>query len=166
MALRNYPDLQPHFILDVRLTGKAIGKGSYGEVLEATIPSCDGFCAVKKLHPILETQVAGWINETMAAESRAQFVQECKMMSRLNHPHIVQFLGVCELPDSKTPALVTELMHTTLHSMLIPANAEPTSTTTVPRGYKHSILRDMARRLYTFPALAIATRYPSRPHCH
>ena len=38
-------------------------------------------------------------------------------MSTLRHPHIVQFLGVCFLPGSRLPALVMELLLTSLHDL-------------------------------------------------
>ena len=67
-------------------------------------------------------------------------------MSRLRHPHIVQFLGVCEFPGSDTPALVTELLLADLHSLLLPRTRE-SGRPRVPRDFKRSILRDVARGL-------------------
>ena len=128
----------------MRPTGRVLGNGAYGEVLEARIP--DGLCAVKKMHPVLEREVRGWVDQEMVAKNRRKFVRECVLMSRLRHPHIVQFLGVCEFPGSDTPALVTELLLTDLHSMLLPRTRE-SGKPYVPRGSKHSILRDVARGL-------------------
>ena len=39
-------------------------------------------------------------------------------MSRLRHPHIVQFLGVCYLPESPIPVLLMEKLQTSLDNLL------------------------------------------------
>ena len=144
MALRNYQALRQYLIHSVRPTGKILGNGSYGEVLEAKIPGA--VCAVKRMHGILEKEVQGWVDQEMVDENRRKFVKECELMSRLRHPHIVQFLGVCEFPGSDTPALVTELLDTDLHSLLLPPG-RASSKPYIPRDFKFSILRDVARGL-------------------
>ena len=147
MALRNYSALRQYHIHSVRPTGRVLGNGAYGEVLEAKIPGA--VCAVKKMHGFLETHVRGWVNREMVEENRRNFVQECELMSRLRHPHIVQFLGVCEFPGSDTPALVTELLLTDLHSLLLPRTPRSRSPTKphIPLSFKYCILRDVARGL-------------------
>ena len=147
MALRNYSALRQYQIHSVRPTGRILGNGAYGEVLEAKIPGA--VCAVKKIHRFFETQVRGWVDREMVEENRRKFVQECELMSRLRHPHIVQFLGVCEFPGSDTPALVTELLLTDLHSLLLPRTPRSRSPTKphIPLGFKYCILRDVARGL-------------------
>ena len=144
MALANYQALRQYQIHSVRPTGKILGNGSYGEVIEAKIPGC--VCAVKRMHGIFEREVQGWVDEEMVDENRRKFVNECELMSRLRHPHIVQFLGVCEFPGSDTPALVTELLDTDLHSLLLPPG-RASSKPYIPRDFKFSILRDVARGL-------------------
>lgn len=144
MALRNYLALRQYQIHSVHPTGRTLGNGAYGKVLEAKIPGA--VCAVKKMHGILEREVRGWVDQDMIAENRRKFVQECELMSRLRHPHIVQFLGVCEFPGSDTPALVTELLLTDLHSLLLPRGRQAAKPY-IPLGFKYSILRDVARGL-------------------
>ena len=39
-----------------------------------------------------------------------QYKRECLNMSRMDHPNITKFLGLCRLEESKLPVLVTELM--------------------------------------------------------
>ena len=43
-----------------------------------------------------------------------RFISECRTLSHLHHPHIVQFLGVYFERDSLCPILVMEKLHTTL----------------------------------------------------
>ena len=126
---------QYRFPFSVRPTGKILGGGSYGEVLEAEIPG--GLCAVKKVHDLLLQRDEGWESSEIIPR---KFYEECKVMSSLRHPHIVQFLGVCELGN--VPALIMEQLLTDLYSLL----DSPTSD--IPLGLKFSILRDVAGGLY------------------
>ena len=122
-SLRESPELKPFLLSDVRLTGVRIGSGAYGSVEEVVVPGA--ICAAKRIHEVFMD-----FSEIPAAEIRKsadQFVRECKLMSTLRHPYIVQFLGVCFLPGSKLPALVMERMLTSLHDLL-----EPESNLTRP----------------------------------
>ena len=142
--MENYPALQQFLIPSVRPTGKILGDGSYGQVLEAKIPGA--FCAVKKMHDVFEREVRGWVDRGMVEENRQKFVRECELTSRLRHPHIVQFFGVCILPGSSTPALVTELLLTDMHTMFLPVT-ERACKPNIPLGLKLSILYDVAQGL-------------------
>ena len=140
--VREYSELQPFVLLNVRLTGTRIGAGAYGSVDEAQIPGA--ICAVKKIHDIFQDR-----SEIPAADiqrATTQFVAECKMMSTLRHPHIVQFLGVCFFTGSRLPALAMERLVISLHDLLVPETDEPQSKF-LSLGLKCSILRDVARGL-------------------
>ena len=131
----NSPDLQPFIVQDLKPTGKVLGEGSFGSVEEAEIPGA--LCVIKKLHEALlppPTEARG------ADRMATNFVQECRLMSTLRHPHIVQFLGVCFLPKAKLPALVMEKLDTDLHNLL---EINPG----IPLSLKHHILLGVARGL-------------------
>ena len=68
------------------------------------------------------------------------YLKECRLMSSLRHPNIVQFIGICLHPSSHLPILVMESLKSRLHELLITSH-------TIPLILKHSILRDMARGL-------------------
>ena len=131
--LRDYPELETFLLQDVRLTGTRIGSGSYGSVEEGEIPGAS--CAVKKIHDIFQNRSEIPPDEIQRAAE--QFVKECRLMTTLHHPNIVQFLGICLLPRSQLPALVMERLLTSLHELL---ETRPN----IPLGFKRSFLCDVA----------------------
>jgi serine/threonine-protein kinase TNNI3K len=51
----------------------------------------------------------------------SKFTEECKLLSSLSHPNIVQFIGVCNLDEQgphPTPVLLTELMDESLMTFI------------------------------------------------
>ena len=91
---------------NVKETGRQLGVGSYGTVVELTIQG-EGKFAAKKLHEVLITAVDTF-----------HLVKGCKLMCELRHPNIAQFFGVCKLSSSTFPAWVMELMdHSLDHSI-------------------------------------------------
>ena len=146
--LRDHPELRPFVLSNVRLTGTRIGAGAYGSVEKVEIPGA--VCAAKKIHDIFQDRSQIPVAEIRKAST--QFVKECQLMSTLRHPHIVQFLGVCFLPGSRLPALVMELLLTSLHDLLDPDTGDSEPPTDAPKpffplGLKRSILHDVARGL-------------------
>ena len=107
--LGDHPELRPHVLSDVQLTGTTIGHGAYGSVEEVTV--CG---AAKKVHDLL----------LGSPKITSQFAEELKMMSTLRHPNIVQFLGLCFFPGSRLPALVMERLLTNLHDLLDPETGD------------------------------------------
>ena len=114
--LRDHPELRPFVLPDVRLTGRNIGAGAYGSVEEVEIPGA--ICAAKKIHDLFQDRTR--IPEVEIRRASEQFVVECRLMSTIRHPRIVQFLGVCFFPRSRLPALVMEKLLTSLHEVLDP----------------------------------------------
>ena len=139
--LRDHPDLSP-FLLSARAPGRTLGSGSYGSVVEVAVSGA--VCAAKKIHDFF--QDPGQMPRESIEKAAREFVRECRLMSTLRHPHIVQFLGVCFLPGSRIPALVMEKLATSLHNILDPEPPPPTKPF-LPVSLKRSILHDVARGL-------------------
>ncbi|XP_065915145.1 vacuolar protein sorting-associated protein 35-like isoform X2 [Dysidea avara] len=100
---------------DVTTTGKELGRGSYGRVLEVKVG--DTFYAAKEIHSILLESVSAKEFETI----KRSFLMECINCSKIRHPNIVQMLGV-HYPTQETgvlPWLVMELMDTSLTQFLV-----------------------------------------------
>ena len=137
-------ELQPLIIDSATLTGKTIGSGSYGSVVEVAIPGA--LCAAKKIHDILITADATWLAKETAETNIRKFVSECKMMNKLRHPNVVQFLGIF-WEETSSLYLVMEKMLISLHDMLVPDHDSRIIGTqpSVPLGLKCSILQDIAR---------------------
>ena len=89
----------------VKETGRQLGVGSYGTVVELRIRG--ELFAGKKLHEVL-----------IAPGDASHLVKECQLMSQLDHPNIAKFCGVCKLPTSTVPALVMELMDYNLENVI------------------------------------------------
>ena len=132
-ALQGAPQLRSFIIPNVRPTGRQLGGGSYGTVEELEI---DGLvCAGKKLYDVLIDP------ENQGAQRMVdKYYNECRLLSDLRHPHIVQFLGICFLPDSRLPVLVMERLQGSLDELL-------ENTADIPLSTKVSILQDVARGL-------------------
>ena len=79
--------LEDWTLKNVQTNRRQIGNGAYGSVEEVEM---DGVvCVAKRIHSILV-----YSNDEGVKRTRERFVQECIIMSKLRHPHIVQFLGV------------------------------------------------------------------------
>ena len=112
-------------------TGKVLGSGAYGSVIELTWE--------KKI-------VAGKIFRTMSRDHKIAVQESIKdelgAMMEVNHPNIVQTMGVCFLPNEPLPVLLMERMQYNLHSYLVDPNHFSLSVRT-----KLSILCDVANGL-------------------
>ena len=93
----------------VRLQRDALlGTGAYGQVCKATLGELP--CAAKLLHPILL--------DPSRPRNRALFEQECRFLSEIRHPNIVQYLGVERDGETGLPILLMELMDDSLTHFL------------------------------------------------
>ena len=130
------PELKQFILINVKRPTKdcqKLGTGSYGSVEK--LEDSGITCAGKTLHnALIDVQNEGIENVIK------KFVKECQLMGDLRHPHIVQFLGICFLPDSKLPVLVMEYMATNLDHLL-------EKNKNVPLTIKRSILYDVSRGL-------------------
>ena len=93
------------------LKTEELGVGSYGAVCKAI---CDDLpCAAKILHPALFQFTAPGATSVMQ-----NFEQECRLLSAIKHPHIVQYLGTYRDPESRLTVLLMELMDESLTRFL------------------------------------------------
>jgi len=112
----------------VTFTGKEIGRGSYGRVMEVST-----FCAAKELHTTL-------FDASGSQKLKDLFIQECYNSSQLYHPNIVQFLGIYyPSKDVKLPWPVMERMDCSLTHYLKTHKRDE-----VPFQVKMSILNDIS----------------------
>jgi serine/threonine protein kinase len=128
------PDLVSFVVPNVHPTGRELGKGAYGIVEEVEIPGA--VCAAKKIH----TEFLNIGSHEDISHMITKFASECRLMSMLRHPHIVQFIGVCYLPGARLPSLVMERLDTNLHDLL-------ETIPNLPLAVKNSVLLDTARGL-------------------
>ena len=111
MSQQSQPQYVFHYQrVELRKT-EELGVGSYGAVCKAM---CDDLpCAAKILHRTLFQFTAPGATSVMR-----KFEQECRLLSAIKHPHIVQYLGTYYDPESKLPVLLMELMDESLTQFL------------------------------------------------
>ena len=81
-----------------------LGSGCFGTVCKAMRKNLP--CAAKILHPTFNTII------------KQKFGQECSILRSLNHPNIIQYLGMYFDPESRQWALLMELMDESLTQFL------------------------------------------------
>ena len=112
------------------------GRGCYGAVYEVRVNGLP--CIAKRLHDILVRR--GYHEAVREEDAKAlviRFREECRLLSSLRHPNVVQFMGVHFGRDEADISLIMEYMHMDLeHCMKTYPN--------IPLPYKTSILRDVA----------------------
>lgn len=129
-------ELQGFVLQNISRTGVHLGTGSYGEVEELCWNGTK--CAGKCLHNALLDQ-----KPSTSSIIASKFVAECKLIAKIRHPNVVQFLGLCSFPDYKNEQrlyLVMEKLHDNLASLL---DSKPNIQLSV----KCSILLDISRGL-------------------
>ena len=137
--LAAYPELEPYLLKGVRRTAecKRLGNGSFGVVDELYVQGT--LCAAKQLHgSLLDPRTQG-VDRVIS-----RFVEECRIMTSVRHPNIVQFLGLHIFPNSTHPTLVMEKLAMSLEDLLNEANEKRED---IPLSLKVSILSDTAKGL-------------------
>ena len=118
-------------LTDIQIMDHELGVGSYASVYEVNYLGLK--CAGKKIHELLLRQ--GGCGITYALR---RFEEECRLLSRLRHPNIVQFLGVYTEQGMQAPILIMEFLPTNLSSCI--DNHFPQLRPEI----SYSILRDVA----------------------
>ena len=104
-----FTDLEPYRLTHVQVTDKKLGHGSYATVVEVEYMGLK--CAGKKIHEIL-------LEQGDTSYIIQHFNEECRILSRIRHPNIVQFLGVYFEEKMQVPILVMEYLPTNLASCI------------------------------------------------
>ena len=113
-------------------TGKLLGSGTYGSVMELSLAG---------------EAVAGKLFKASSSYTHQQAIvsrlcAELILMIQFQHPNIVECKGVCFLVDQYLPVLLMEMLTTNLHSFLL----DPTNSD-LPVWRKVSILHDVTSGL-------------------
>lgn len=130
------PELQGFVLQNITRTGVHLGTGSYGEVEELCWNGTK--CAGKCLHDTLLDQRPSTSNIVAS-----KFVSECRLIAKIRHPNVVQFLGLCFFPDYRNQQrlyLVMEKLNDNLSNLL-------ESKPNIQLSVKCSILLDVSRGL-------------------
>ena len=100
-----FTGFDPYKLTGVRVTDRKLGHGSYATVLELEYMGLK--CAGKKIHELL-------LEQGDASYTVRRFEEECRLLSQVRHPNIVQFLGVYFQQRVRAPILVMEFLPTNL----------------------------------------------------
>ena len=91
------------------MTDRELGHGSYATVLELEYMGLK--CAGKKIHEML-------LRQGGASYTVRRFEEECRLLSQVRHPNVVQFLGVHFQQGVPAPILVLEFLPINLSKAL------------------------------------------------
>ena len=111
MTSVSFSGLDPFKLIGVQLTQRELGSGSYATVYEVNHLGLK--CAGKKIHEVLLKQGGG------PTYALTRFEEECRLLSRMHHPNIVQFLGIYFEKGMRVPILVMEFLSTDLASCIV-----------------------------------------------
>ena len=120
--------LKPYKLKGLQVTDRKIGEGSYATVHELEYMGLK--CAGKKIHGEL-------LRQGDATYTVRRFEEECRLLSQVRHPNIVQFLGVYFQQGVQAPILVMEFLPTNLTSCIEQYGI-------LPKEISYSILHDVA----------------------
>ena len=123
-----FTGFDPYKLTGVTVTDRKLGHGSYATVLELEYMGLK--CAGKKIHELL-------LEQGDASYTVRRFEEECRLLSQVRHPNIVQFLGVYFQEGVRAPILVMEFLSTNLTSCIEQYGI-------LPKEISYSILHDVA----------------------
>ena len=118
---------------------ETLGSGSYGAVCKA---KCDQLiCAAKLLYPVFFQSI--FLPDLPKDDIHPfyRFEEECRFMSSINHPNIVQYLGTYRDPETNAPVLLMELMDESLTHFL------ESSPGDIPHHVQVNLSQDIAQAL-------------------
>ena len=127
-----FSDLEPYKLSKVKFTDHELGRGSYATVMELNYKGQK--CAGKKIHEILLTSG----NDTYSVY---HYEEECRLMSQMKHPNIVEFFGIYFPKGSRIPILVMEFLPINLTYCIEKEDS-------LPMEMKYSILNDVAQGFF------------------
>lgn len=133
MELESSPELSPYLLKNVKRTGNILGIGSFGSVEEVTFNEAP--CAGKKMHDVLMQS-----KDDTKRVLMKKLVDECKLMSEIKHPNIVQFFGLCFFEKSTYPTIVMEKLNSSLDATLLGHSC-------IPLALKNMFMQDIAKGL-------------------
>ena len=111
---------------------RELGHDSYATVHELEYMGLK--CAGKKIHDLL-------LRQRNTSDTLRRFEEECRLLSQVRHPNIVQFLGVHFQHEEQVPILIMEYLPTNLTSCIEQYGI-------LPKEIGYSILHDVALGLY------------------
>ena len=113
MRYSGIQELKEFNLDDIHRTGTTLGHGAFGVVEELKMGGT--LCAGKRLH----AELLSVHNEKEGIQRLVKrFKEECRLMSKIHHPRIVRFLGLCFFDDSPYPMLVMEKFDLSLETVL------------------------------------------------
>ena len=127
-----FSGLKKYKLTQVQLTDNKLGHGSYASVMEVEYMGLK--CAGKKIHEIL-------LEQGDASYTIQRFEEECRILSQVRHPNIVQFLGVYFKHNERVPTLVMEFLPMNLTTHIESQGVLQNETA-------YSILHDVALGMY------------------
>ena len=130
----NFTGFESYQLTGVRVTDRELGHGSYATVQELEYMGLK--CAGKMIHEVL-------LRQGDNSYYVRRFEEECRLLSQVRHPNIVQFLGVLFQQGVRVPILVMEYLPTNLTSCIEQYGI-------LPNEISYSILHDVALGLFYF----------------
>ena len=127
-----FSGFESHKLVKVKVTDQVLGQGSYATVLELKYEGQR--CAGKKIHEVL-------LKQGCDVYAVRRFEEECRLLSQIHHPNIVQFIGVYFQKNAQVPILVMEYLPTNLTSCIQKEGILPSEMC-------YSILHDVAKGFF------------------